>query len=178
MGRPTPKQIERDMAELALPRPSWNSSTPNLPNPQSELAQRRTRSGLCAFLNCDQLGEHGSDTGGANRFCRIHMAAFREDNRRKIAGPSLSPTAEDVARWMHEEFLKAGKLRQREVVVQILVRFGSEFVYENEHRSLAISARVLAAFTRATAGDDIIWDRRATSWRHREPRDPAGRRSN
>jgi hypothetical protein len=88
-----------------------------------------------------------------------------------------APTVEDVARWMRDEFVKAGYLEQADAVAKIEAHFGAAFVYDNDRGNPAISRKFLAAFRRATESDSIIWDREDKGWRRRLRGDPPGRRS-
>lgn len=80
-----------------------------------------------------------------------------------------------VAEWMRDEFEKTGEMYQEDVVDKIRIRFGSEFVYENENGNMAISRKVLKEFRRLTE-ETAIWERSERYWRKRTQHDPPGRR--
>jgi hypothetical protein len=67
-------------------------------------------------------------------------------------------TAEDVARWMHEEFQRGGELYQEDAVTGIKMRFGASFVYQNAAGGESISRAVLRAFRTLTEGA-AVWER-------------------
>ena len=87
----------------------------------------------------------------------------------------MTPTAEDVARWMLHELLTYGVLPQKAAALAIHDRFGKHFLADERRGRLALAAEVLALFRRLSKGI-AVWDRRKRSWRLREPDDRPGQR--
>lgn len=83
-------------------------------------------------------------------------------------------TSFQVATWMLEELDRVKFLYQEEAVSQIEVKFGRDFVYENDGGNPAISRKVLSEFKKLT-GDSVVWDRSERMWRRRENYDAPGR---
>jgi PIN like domain len=86
-----------------------------------------------------------------------------------------TPTPDVVALWMLEELDRTGSLLQADAVAGIEREFGPSFIYENENGNPAIDPHVLREFRELTE-DDVIWDRWAYLWRHRQPGDAPGRK--
>jgi hypothetical protein len=63
-------------------------------------------------------------------------------------------TAIDVAQWMFGEVMRRSALDQETAAHQIQMKFGKEFLHENENGNWAINKDVLAAFRKLT-GDSI-----------------------
>ena len=87
----------------------------------------------------------------------------------------MTPTTEDVARWMLHELLTYGVLPQKAAALAIHDRFGKHFLADERRGRLALAAEVLALFRRLSKGI-AVWDRRKRSWRLREPDDRPGQR--
>jgi hypothetical protein len=83
--------------------------------------------------------------------------------------------AEDVALWMRDELDRNGRLLQAEAAAGIEREFGPSFIYENENGNPAINEGVLRKFRELTEGN-VIWDRWAFEWRHRQPGDAPSRK--
>jgi len=88
--------------------------------------------------------------------------------------PRTEASPAEVAQWMHEQLRERGTLFQSTVAFGIQRRFGSEHVYINKNRNLAVSRDVLAEFRVLTP--DVVWERRKRVWRIRRETDPADRR--
>lgn len=80
----------------------------------------------------------------------------------------------DIAQWMLDELDRTGSLYQPDAVLGIEREFGPGFIYENENGNQAIDKRVLREF-RELSEDNVIWDRLAFMWRHRQPGDAPSR---
>ena len=85
------------------------------------------------------------------------------------------PSPGDVARWMLNELDRTGSLLQADAAAGIEREFGPSFIYENENGNPAIDPDVLREFRELTE-DDVVWDRWAYKWRHRQPGDAPGRK--
>jgi hypothetical protein len=84
-------------------------------------------------------------------------------------------TPQQVAEWMFDEVKQRNSLYQEDVVHEIAAKFGKEFTYDNENGNLAISRKVLAAFTKLTK-DTVVWERFDKCWNLRKLHDSPGRR--
>lgn len=74
-------------------------------------------------------------------------------------------TRTDIARYMIDQIDERQHVYQAEMVDEIELKFGSEWVYENENGNMAISPKVLAEF-RKLHGGRIEWDKYDKSWAH------------
>ena len=101
--------------------------------------------------------------------------ASSADAERIAVSETAPPTPGDVARWMLDELDRTGSLLQADAVRGIEREFGPSFIYENENGNPAIDPDVLHKF-RELNEDDVIWDRWAYLWRHRQPGDAPGRK--
>jgi hypothetical protein len=71
---------------------------------------------------------------------------------------------------MRDELDRGGFLSQADAVAGIKREFGTSFIYRNENGNPAIEKGVLRAFRELTEAD-VVWDRSAREWRHRQPGD-------
>jgi ribosomal protein S19E (S16A) len=83
-------------------------------------------------------------------------------------------TSTEIAEWMLRQFEAIGWLRQSNVAVQILTKFGDKYVYRNKNRNYAINKDILDEFRRITP-DNVVWSRSRQQWRRRRAGDPPGR---
>jgi hypothetical protein len=73
----------------------------------------------------------------------------------------------DVAKWLYDEIIRRKWVDQGIAVVDILSKFGKNYVYYNENGNLAISKSVLKEFTKLKKNmptGKIEWDRSDRSW--------------
>ncbi len=87
---------------------------------------------------------------------------------------SNQPTAKDVAEFMKAQLDQKKELYQEDVVYEIQIKFGSDFVYENESGNLAINKKVLNEFRKITP--NVVWERGEKCWRKRQQYDHSGSR--
>jgi hypothetical protein len=83
-------------------------------------------------------------------------------------------TASTVAEWMLAQIQREQWLYQETAVLDIMDKFGEEFVYYNEQGNPAIGKDVLKAFLKLT-GASVVWQRSELAWRMREKGDEPGR---
>lgn len=83
-------------------------------------------------------------------------------------------TAIDVAQWMFDEVNRRNSLDQETAAHQIQMKFGKEFIYENQNGNPAINKDVVTAFRKLT-GNAVVWERGSREWRKRQSSDKPGR---
>jgi len=72
--------------------------------------------------------------------------------------------AEQVAKWMADEFWRSDRFYQKAAVAYIRQHFGEKFLYRNANGNLAISKTVLAAFNEIV-GAAKVWNKDYGYWR-------------
>jgi hypothetical protein len=80
----------------------------------------------------------------------------------------LGRTPNDVVQWMFDEVMRREFLDQATAPHEIQMKFGKEFIYENENGNSGIEPYVLTAFEELS-GDSIAWVRPLRHWRKRQP---------
>jgi hypothetical protein len=107
------------------------------------------------------------------RFCSVQYVTAT-DKEKEGQDQMSSFTAKSVAEWMLSELQRDKTLHQERAVSDIEIKFGKEFVYENERGNRAISKKVLWEFSQLTEGK-AVWERYEKFWRLLDPGEYEGR---
>jgi PIN like domain len=105
----------------------------------------------------------------------VDQASSADAGRVALIEEEKTATPGDVARWMRDELDRTGSLSQADAVTGIVNEFEPGVIYANERGNPAIDPLVLREFRELTK-DNVVWDRFALTWRHRQPGDAPSRK--
>ncbi len=79
----------------------------------------------------------------------------------------------EIAQWLYKKVKTEYYLYQEFVVVEIMKKYGKEYLYINQNGNYAINKDVLKQFRKIS--QDVVWLRGERCWKIREKHDVAGR---